>query len=164
MLETGYVRELSDFMFGTALLTVFMLKPYYAAWNVQETVPIASFEATQRMRYTILLFAQSVLLFLAIWMLAYGPEAVWVNMNLWTEGTGPFGYLVWAMVAFTLTSPLMTLLTFSHIYRRPSRLAYRVQKGIYYLTADVRAGKLYPVEVVKTVTHGRAAKQYRYIW
>ncbi|TAH36747.1 hypothetical protein EYC59_00160 [Candidatus Saccharibacteria bacterium] len=153
MLDPGYNGDLSNLMFMFALVAAVLMKVYYAAWTVQEIDPMYKGEMTQQKRYVMLVLTQGALLVIAVWMLSYGLTTVWANMNIWTNGTGPVGYVIWAMMALTLLSPVLTLVTAIHIYRRPSKLAKWVRRGVYYLTDDVRAGKPQTVKVVKTI-HG----------
>lgn len=131
MYDPGYIRQLSDIMFVSTLFSLVAAKGLDAAWSCRETVFFASFEGTQRKRYTFLLLAQLMTLPFSIYMLTFGPHAIWFNMNRWTHGTGPIGYVVWFGVALLFATPILGLLTLVHIYRHPSRMARRDNRDLF---------------------------------
>lgn len=170
MLMHGYERELSDFMFLNALLALGCAKGFYAAWFVIETDPHFKLEVTQRKRRFYLLLCQAILLATGGYMASFGPQSVWDNMNYWTHGVGPIGYILWGTTAFTFLSPLLTLMTLIHIYRRPSSLAYRLPStwasrngALFYKTDDIRAGRKQPIRVDKLGSGYSLKKFYAYV-
>lgn len=130
--------RLVDLMFGaTLLIAVVGLKTFYAAWICQEKSIISNGVFTQRQRYTFLSLATTI---------CWGPPIYLVIRFGWTDfragisewlSVGVIGPLVAVLMWFGLFSPVLTLVSFIHIYRHPSQMAYRVRGG-WIRTIDVR--------------------------
>lgn len=155
MYPAGTDQALVDSMLILAFFTVMAMKGYHAAWISSRHNPDPIWkEYTQRSRYLILAVVQTAVAVPVLWGFTRGDIGdFWASIETWWGVAGPIGYVIAVMAAGAIATPLLSVLTWQHIYRFPATIAKRAGKDpvvgpLYYKTADWRARKSRPLRKV----------------
>jgi hypothetical protein len=147
-------HQVTDAMFIVAFFAFTgALKAIYAGWTVRETSPFFRLVATQRRRYTFLVFGQGILTACAVWLLSLGSIGdIVAGMKEWFA-LGAIGWVISSGVVLVAASPFISALALISIYRHPAAMAYkRFGRNEYCTTQSRRAGARTFVQATTRIT------------
>ena len=138
------MNTLSTHLINMMFFTTFLIltggaKALYVAWYGRETAMWSRLVATQRLRYSLIVFSCLISAGFSYGLLArYGWNSYHAGIQEWKSSGSLIGTIVGYSMWYAIFSPVMGLLAAIHVYRQPSQMAKRVRGG-WVSTQDVRS-------------------------